>query len=139
MKGEVNMKKLLQSKKRGSAAAMALIVIIILLAMGAGLLRLGLSSRVFSTRTASDIAARCAADAGLTKALFEMNEKLQVKPWDDSTLPQAIDANMPNCDAVFSYSITGDPTSGYIITSVGTAGQAQKTVYATLELRGLFL
>jgi hypothetical protein len=67
-----------------------------------------------------------------------MNEKLQVTSWDDSTLPQATDANMPNCDAVFSYSITGDPTSGYIITSVGTAGQAKRTVYATLGLRGLF-
>jgi len=132
------MKKLLQSKKRGSAIPLAIVVVLILLAMGTGLLRLGLNSRIFSTRTASDIAARCAADAGLTKALFEMNEKLEVKPWDDSTLPQAIDTNLPNCNAVFSYSITGDPTSGYTISSVGRAGQAQKTVYATLELRGLF-
>jgi hypothetical protein len=106
--------------------------------MGTGLLRLGLNSRVFSTRSASDIAARSAADAGLTKALFEMNNKLQVTSWDSSTLPQAIDANLPNCDAVFSYSITGDPTNGYTISSVGTAGQAQRTVYATLELEGLF-
>jgi hypothetical protein len=132
------MKKLLQSKKRGSAIPLAIVVVLILLAMGTGLLKLGLNSRIFSTRTASDIAARCAADAGLAKALFEMNEKLKVGPWFDSTLPQAIDANLPNCNAVFSYSITGDPTSGYIITSVGTAGQAQKTVYATLGLRGLF-
>jgi len=132
------MKKLLQSKKRGSAIPLAVVVVLILLAMGAGLLRLGLNSRVFSTRTASDIAARSAADAGLTKALFRMNEKLQVEPWDDSTLPQAIDANLPNCDAVFSYSVTGDLASGYIITSVGTADQAQRTVYATIGLQGLF-
>ncbi len=132
------MKKLLQSKKRGSAIPLAVVVVLILLAMGTGLLRLGLNSRIFSTRTASDIVARTAADAGLTKALFEMNEKLQVKPWDDSILPQAIDANLPNCDAVFSYSVTGDPDSGYIITSVGTANQAQRTVYATIEPRGLF-
>ncbi len=132
------MKKLLQSKKHGSALPLAVVVVLILLAMGTGLLRLGLNSRIFSIRTASDIVARSAADAGLTKALFEMNEKLQVTPWDDSTLPQAIDTNLPNCDALFSYSITGDPTSGYIITSVGTANQAQRTVYATLKLRGLF-
>ncbi len=132
------MKKLPQSKKRGSAIPLAIVVVLILLAMGVGLLQLGLSSRIFSTRTASDIKARCAADAGLTKALFEMNEKLQVKSWDDSTLPQAIDANMPNCDAVFSYSVTGDLASGYTITSVGTANQAQRTVSASLRLRGLF-
>jgi hypothetical protein len=132
------MKKLLQSKKRGSAIPLAVVVVLILLAMGTGLLRLGLNSRIFSIRTASDIIARSAADAGLTKALFEMNEKLQVETWDSSSLPQAIDANLPNCDAVFSYSVTGDPASGYIITSVGTANQAQRTVYATLKLRGLF-
>ena len=132
------MKKLLQSKKRGSAIPLAVIVVLVLLAMGVGLLRLGLNSRVFSIRTASDIEARCAADAGLTKALFEMNKKLQVTIWDGSSLPQAIDTNLPNFDAVFSFSITGDPTSGYTITSVGTANQAQRTVYATIELRGLF-
>ncbi|MCH7556888.1 MAG: hypothetical protein IIB56_05455 [Planctomycetes bacterium] len=132
------MKKLPQSKKRGSAIPLAVVAVVILLAMGMGLLRLGLNSRIFSIRIASDIAARCAADAGLTTALLEMNKKLQVETWDASTLPQAIDTNLPNCDAVFSYSITGDPTSGYTITSVGTANQAQKTVYATLGLRGLF-
>jgi len=132
------MKKLLQSKKRGSALPLAVVVLLILLAMGTGLLRLGLNSRVFSIRTASDIAARCAADAGLTKALFEMNEKLKVDTWDSSSIPQAIDTSLPNFDAVFSYSVTGDPASGYIIKSVGTAGQAQRTVYATLELEGLF-
>jgi hypothetical protein len=135
---EANMKKLPQSKKRGSAISLAMVVVMILLAMGTGLLSLALHSRIISIRTASDIAARCAADAGLTKALFEMNEKLQVTSWDDSTLPQAINANMPNFDAVFSYSVTGDLASGYIITSVGTADQAQRTVYATIELRGLF-
>ncbi len=132
------MKKLLQSKKRGFAIPLAMLVVVILLATGTGLLSLGLHSRIISIRTASDIAARSAADTGLTKALFEMNEKLQVTSWDDSTLPQAIDTSLPNCDAVFSYSVTGDLASGYTISSVGTAGQAQKTVYATLELEGLF-
>ena len=132
------MKKLIQSKKHGSAILLALVVVLILLAMGTGLLRLGLNSRIFSIRTASDIAARCAADAGLTMALFRMNEKLQVKPWNDSTLPEAIDTNLPYCDAVFSYTVTGDLTSGYIISSVGRADQAQEEVSATIRLQGLF-
>ena len=132
------MNKLLQSKKRGSAVPLAIVVVLILLAMGTGLLRLGLNSRVFSTRSASDIAARCAADAGLTKALFEMNKKLQVKFWDGSNLPLEIDTSLPNCDAVFSYNVTGKLANGYTISSVGTAGQAQRAVYATLKLEGLF-
>ncbi len=133
------MKKLLQSKKRGSAIPLSMVIVMILLAMGTGLLNLGLHSRIIAKRTTSDIAARSAADAGLIKALFEMNKKLQVETtWDGSTLLQAIDTSLPNCDAVFSYNVTGDPASGYTISSVGTAGQAQKTVYATLELEGLF-
>jgi len=132
------MNKLLQLKKRGSAIPLAMCVVIILLTMGMGLLRLGLNSRILSIRDASDIAARCAADAGLTKALYEMNEKLKVEPWDSSSLPQAIDANLLNCDAVFNYSVTGDLASGFIIKSVGRADQVQRTVYATLELDGLF-
>lgn len=132
------MKKLLQLKKRGSAIPLAVIALLILLAMGTGLLSLGLNSRVFSIRTTSDIMARCAADAGLTMALFRMNKELQVKPWDDSTLPQAIDATLPNCDATFSYTVTGDLANGYSVKSVGRSAQTQRTVSATLELRGLF-
>ncbi len=51
------MRKLLQSKKRGSAIPLAVVAVLILLAMGTGLLSLGLNSRVFSIRTISDIVA----------------------------------------------------------------------------------
>jgi hypothetical protein len=71
-------------------------------------------------------------------ALFRMNEELQVKLLDDSTLPQAIDATLPNCDTTYSYTITGDLAGGYIIKSVGKADQVQRTVSATLRLKGLF-
>jgi len=132
------MKKLLQSKKRGSAIPLAVVAVVILLAMGTGLLSLGLHSRIISIRTASDIAARSAADAGLIKALFEMNEKLKVKPWDGSSLPQATNISLPNCDAVFSYTVTGDLSSGYTVESTGIFNQAQRTVSCTLQLQGPF-
>jgi len=109
----------------------------VLLAMGTGLLSLGLNSRIYSVRTTSDIAARCAADAGLTVALFEMNEKLKVEPWSDSVLPTAINQELSNCDATFSYKVEPS-TSGYVVESIGKSGQAEKQVYATLELQGLF-
>ena len=69
------MKNLLKSKKRGSAIPLTVVAIIILLAMGVGLLGLGFNSRVYTIRNASVIKARCAADAGLAMALFEMNQK----------------------------------------------------------------
>jgi len=133
------MKKLLQSKRRGSAIPLALVTVLILLAMGTGLLKLGLNSRIFSIRTTSDITARCAADAGLTMALFRMNEKKQqVGLWDGSTLPQAIGEKLPHCDSTYSYTVTGDLTNGYSVKSVGRADRAQRTVSATLKLKGLF-
>ncbi len=132
------MNKILQSKKRGSAIPLAVVAVLILLAMGTGLLSLGLQSRIISIRTASDIAARSAADAGLIKALFEMNEKLKVEPWNGSSLPQETNISLPNCDAVFSYTVTGDLGSGYTVESTGVSGPAQRTVSCTLQLQGPF-
>ncbi|HUU16496.1 MAG TPA: collagen-binding domain-containing protein [Sedimentisphaerales bacterium] len=131
------MNRLLQSKKRGSAIPLAIVVVLILLAMGTGLLSMGLNSRTISLRTTSDITARCAADAGLTKALFEMNEKLKVKPWDGSSLPLETEVSLPNCDAVYNYTVTSD-AGVYTIQSTGTSNQAQRTVSCTLQLRGPF-
>jgi len=65
-----NMKKLLQAKKRGSAIPLAVVALLILLAMGSGLLSMGLNSRIFSIRTTSDITARCVADTGLTNSFI---------------------------------------------------------------------
>jgi len=106
--------------------------------MGVGLLALGMNSRIYSIRNVSDITARCAADAGLTIALFEMNEKIKIKPWDEGILPQATNVSLYNCDADYSYTVTGDLTGGYVITSVGQSGQAQRTVSATTILKGVF-
>ncbi len=133
----MNLKKQLQSKRRGDAMSLAVVAVMLLLAMGMGLLSLGLHARIYSVRAASDIAARCAADAGLTIALFEMNEQLKNKPWSDSVLPEETNQQLSNCDATFSYKVTSG-ADGYVVESVGTSGLCVKRVYATLELQGLF-
>ncbi len=134
----MNMCKLLQSKKRGSVLPLAMFMVVMLLIIGTGMLNLGLNSRIFSIRTASQISARSAADAGMTKALYEMNEKLKVKPWDGNSLPLAVNQTLPNCDALFNYTVTGDLASGYTIESIGKAGSAERKVQCTLELHGPF-
>jgi hypothetical protein len=138
VKRGVNMIRPLQAKRKGSATALVLLAVVILFAMGVGLLSLGLHSRLLGIRTSSEIAARCAADTGLTKAVFEMNEKLKVKPWNDSTLPQETNQTMANCDATYSYTVTGDVGSGYSVEAIGKYGRVQRRVSGTLKLKGPF-
>lgn len=133
----MNIRKRLPSKRRGDAMPLAIVAVMLLLAMGTALLSLGLRARIYSIRVVSDITARCAADAGLTTALFEMNEQLKVKPWSDSILPAQTDQQLSNCDAEFSYKVESG-ADGYVIESIGRSGLSEKRVYATLQLQGLF-
>ena len=132
------MKKLLKSKRLGSAIPLAIVVVLILLAMGTGLLSMGRNSRTFSTRTTSIITARCAADTGLTMALYQMNQKLAVTPWSSSSMPTAKETNLLHCDATYAYDVTGNLNNGFIMTAVGRADNAVRAVYATIGLQGLF-
>lgn len=130
------MKRSMKLKRTGAVLPLILFVVVVLMLMGAGLLHLGMHSRIFASRTSSGIAARCAADAGLAKALFEMNSKLETKPWDDEDLPQVTDETLPNCNATYSYMVTGDSTNGYVIESFGKSVDSQAKVNCVLKLEG---
>ena len=147
--GELEMIKanmLQKTKRHGSVMVLALCAVVILSVMGGALLSLGMNSRIFATRAASQVAARCAADAGLAKAVFEMNKKLSVTPWDGSTLPSATADVLPGTGATFSYSVTTDDaaaastssTGSYVIESVGQFGEASRKVTGTLRLKSPF-
>ena len=125
-------------REKGSAIVLVMIAMMLMLTIGGGLLRLGLQSRLISVRTASEIQARCAVDAALTKAVFEMNEKLAMVPWDDYFLPEATDEALPNCEATYSYTVTGDIDSGYFVDAVGMSGNSTQRVSAKLSLKGPF-
>lgn len=133
-------KELLQSKHKGFAIAATICALLILSIMSIALSGLGLQSRLLSQKKAAEIIVDCAANAGITMALFEMNLKLNDKPWDDSTLPQAIDQTLENCDATFTYIVTGDLDIGYTIQSVGQYGNSRQVrqVIATLRTKGPF-
>jgi hypothetical protein len=132
------LRKLLRSKRPGVALPLAMTAVMILLAMGVGLLTLGMNARIFSMRTCSDISARSAADAGLAMAVFEMGEKLKVTPWDDSSLPEATNAALPYCDSVYDYTVTGNSDGSYSIEASGAKGLAARQVACTLKLQGPF-
>jgi hypothetical protein len=125
-------------KKKGSTIALVMIALIMLLLVGVGLLSLGRNSRLLAVRNSSSIAARCAADAGLTKAFFEMKQKLKIKPWNDSTLPVETKVSLPNSDTLYSYKIVKDPEGDYVILSEGIVGDVFKHVKCELGIRGPF-
>jgi hypothetical protein len=134
--------RLLQSKRDGFAIATVLCVVVLLLIIGAGLLSVGMHQRMRSVRTSSEITARCSADAGLTKALAEMNKQLALKTWNDTSLPSVTDESLPNCDSTYSYNVSkitlADGNDLYTIQSTGNSSRAQKTVNCTLEMKGIF-
>lgn len=134
----MNRKKWVRSKRAGSSLALVLCTVVILLLMGGGLLSLGLQGRLRAIRAGADITARTAADAALTRVVFEMNQRLKAGIWDSNSLPQTIDAALLNCDATFDYEVTGDPNGGYVVQCIGKSGWAQKRVRATVKVRGVW-
>lgn len=134
----MNRKKWLKSKRAGFSLPLVMFVIVLVLVMGNGLLSLGFHRRILAVRTSSEIAARSAADAGITKALYEMNRKLKVRPWDNSTLPEETDEILPNTDATYSYKVTANPSNSYAVESIGRSGLEQKIIQCTLVLKGPF-
>ncbi|MHC4640812.1 MAG: DUF7305 domain-containing protein [Planctomycetota bacterium] len=126
-----------QSRSGGFALAAMLCAVVILFIIGASVLSIGLNKRAFAVRSSSDISARCAADSGITKALFEMNEKLKVIPWDGSSLPEGTAEALPNTSANYSYAVSGDLNNGYAIKSSGKSGLQQKAISCSLSLEGL--
>jgi len=114
-------------REQGSALALILIIAVVLLLVGNGLLGLGLQSQTLTARSCDEIRARCAADAGLAQAIQMMNE------WEGGDLPSMTDELLPNCDASFSFSISGNAEDGYVATSIGVSGSREKTVSCILE------
>lgn len=81
------MKRNSKRSKKGMVLPLVIGIAIILAILGFGLLKLGFSSQLVSILTKAEISARSAADAGLAEAMYKMNEKLALGPWDPTILP----------------------------------------------------
>lgn len=136
-------------KQRGFVLPLVVVMAVLLSIMGFGLLKLGFYARMQSIRTTAQIVARAAADAGLTKALFEMNKELSIEPsgsskwwfgnWRSSNIKSSADGVLPCSNANYTYTIEWIArNSEYKITSTGQSGRAKKTVSATVRRTGMF-
>jgi hypothetical protein len=114
---------------------MAIVAAVFLFIIGVGLLSLGFNRRMYSIRSNHQITARCAADYGLTKAVYEMN--LRLPAVDNSNLPAENGVPISGGDATYSYTVTNN-SGTYSIQSDGRSGSQTKTILCDLRLKGLF-
>lgn len=145
-----------ESAKPASVMALVLFAVVLLLLSGVGVLSIGQTSRIFSIRNTAEVSARSAADAGIIKAIWQMNWNLKDGWSKHTSLPSENLAELPNCGATYSYIVakagdiaaSGDAdlidfvgrayptTSEYVVRSIGRYNGTEKVIYATLRLKG---
>ena len=128
----------LNANRTGYALLFMIVAMVVLLAAGAGLLQLGLRGRIRATRNTEQISARCAADAGLTKALYEVNSKLTNGTWNENLLPLQHNEQLQHTRGVFTYKVRTNESGNYSVTSIGVAGGACKIVHGELGLKSIY-
>jgi Tfp pilus assembly protein PilX len=100
------MKRDSKTSKRGLVLPLIAAIALCLAILGIGVLQLGFGSRLMATRTMAGVSARAAADAGITRALYEMNQHFIVGQGWDHTLPSG-NVDLGNSNATCSYTVQG--------------------------------
>lgn len=127
-----------QSTRPGSTILLAMYAVIMLLILAVATIRVGLDSRLLAIRSASATTAKMAADAGFTKALFEMNQQLEAKTFSANQMPSAANELLEGTGAIVAYEVTLDESGDYVIVATGRSGGAERTVTAVVEFKGPF-
>ena len=132
-----------QKFRRGSLLAFVLVIGVCLALLGFGMLELGFGSRLQSAISVYSINAREAADAGIAKALYEMNRHFVPGVGWDGTLPPDATSSLANSMATYTYHVDYFPTPAvggpyWLITSTGTSGRETRRVFARVGIINLF-
>jgi hypothetical protein len=124
--------------RNGAALVLTLVVIVVLVLVGQGLLALTFKAHERSEDHKDFVLSQCAADAGVERALFLMNERLS-GPWSGSDLPAETNQTIAGVDATYSFTVESDGSGGYIVNpSTGVSGDETRTIYAGLGLKSPF-
>jgi hypothetical protein len=129
----------LKTNASGAVLSLVTLMVFLLVIISVAILKIGTNAKIKAVHAASEMSARAAADAGLTKALALMNQKITTEYiWNPDDLPTCPEILLPNCRATYSFDILGDVDGSYQVVSTGKTQLAQKTVSSTLKLKGLF-
>ncbi len=127
------MKGRMRSRRRGATLVLITTIGAIVSILGLAMIHLGYHARMLATRNVQSVTARCAADAGMADAIFQMQQKLVDElNWDDSTLPTASNVALAGANSEYSYSISGTWSTGYLIDATGTSGPTTRTTHTTV-------
>ncbi len=127
------MKGQMRSGRRGTTLVLITTIGAIVSILGLAMIHLGYHARMLATRNVQSITARCAADAGMADAIFQMQKKIVDElNWDDSTLPTASNVALAGANSDYSYSISGTWSTGYLIDATGTSGPTTRTTHTTV-------
>jgi hypothetical protein len=124
----------LRRKRKGAILALLVMVVLLLSMASLALIRVGTEARLRTVKSDLQTAARFAADAGIERALYLMNEQLTAGTWTLDDVPTYTTQSLAGGDADYTVTFTGDLASGYQVTSVGHSNNQTKTVRATIAL-----
>ncbi len=123
-------------KNKGSITGLILIISIIVTILGMSMLAVGQQVRIKAVRTTEQVAARVAADAGLTVGIQTFQSQYESGSIDENNLPAVKGVSLPNSDGTYSYAVTKNG-SDYTITSTGNYRGSQKQVSAVFGVEGM--
>ena len=131
----------IRKREKGFLLPLVVVFLAVSVLMGYGLLSLGFNARIKALRHTEDITAIASAEAGITRAIYLMDEKLKAETvWDNSTLGDLAitDAAIIHSEGSYSFTITGSPFVGFSIESTGSAGIIERTFYSTTMLKSVY-
>jgi hypothetical protein len=129
------MRKLKRKKQRKGAILALMVMVVLLLSMSSlALIGVGTEARLRTVRSDLQTAARFAADGGIERALYLMNQQLEAGTWTLDDVPTYNAHPLTASNADYTVGFSGSLINGYQITAEGRSGNQEKTVRATVAL-----
>ncbi|MHC5139539.1 MAG: hypothetical protein ACYSOF_06580, partial [Planctomycetota bacterium] len=95
-------------QRKGAVLALMVMVVLLLSMTSLALIRVGTEARVRTVKSDLQTAARLAADAGIERVLYLMNNDLAAGTWTAGDVPTYTSQPLPGTNADYSVSFSGD-------------------------------